>query len=130
LLECIELVDPDTHEHAKRTRWTKPALIEWLNGFAEQTDVAPSVAQEPADPPVDDTEELPVVETESQQTDSADDKQETPAPTVDGEMTFTFEGAEYSRKVSTYARSGRRWARVLKAYVEILPDNTAIIWKD
>jgi hypothetical protein len=118
LLECIEMVDPDTHEHAKRTRWTKPALIEWLEGFAEQTDVAPSVAEEP---------EPAEAETETSQTGSADTQA---APAADGEMTFEFNGTSYTRKVSTYARSGRRRARVAKAYVEILPDNTAIVWKD
>ena len=59
LMECIEMASEDAHADAKRQRWTKAVLVEWLNGFAEQTDVAPSVA-----------EESESAETESTQTDT------------------------------------------------------------
>ena len=111
LLECLELASPDAHADAKRQRWTRPVLIEWLHGFAELTDKPVTLAEEP-------------------QTDSAEaEVEETPAAD-DGTTTFTFNGAEYSRKVKTYARSGRRWARVAKTYVEVLDNGSAIAWKD
>jgi hypothetical protein len=115
LMECIEMASEDAHADAKRQRWTKAVLVEWLNGFAEQTDVAPSVA-----------EESESAETESTQTDSADDTQED----TDDRTTFTFNGAEYSRKIKVQRRTGRRWARVAKSYVEVLDDGSAVIWKD
>ena len=117
LMECLEMASEDAHADAKRQRWTKPVLIEWLEGFAEQTDVAPSVAEEPEP-------------AKAAQTDSADDTQEETPVADDGATTFTFNGAEYQRKVKMQRRTGRRWARVQKAYVEVLDNGTAIAWKD
>ena len=92
LLECIEMASEDAHAEAKR--WNKPVLIEWLEGFAEQTDVAPSVAEEPEPEPV---------EAETQQTDQVE--------TADDDRTlFEYNGSQYQRKIKTHARSGRRWA--------------------
>jgi len=114
LLECLELASEDAHADAKRQRWTKPVLIEWLEGHAALTDVPVTVAEEP----------------KSTETESAEaEVEETPA-VDDGTTTFTFNGTQYSRKVKTYSRSGRRWARVAKSYVEVLDDGTAVIWKD
>lgn len=112
LLECIEMASEDAHSDARRKRWTKAQMVEWLEGFAEHTDVAPSVAQEPEP-------------AETAQTDPVET-----APAEDGLMSFEFNGTLYERKVSTYARSGRRWARVAKSYVEILDDGSAVLWKD
>jgi hypothetical protein len=120
LLECIELVDPDTHEHAKRTRWTKPALIEWLEGFAEQTDEPPIVAEEPEP-------------AETTQTDNDDNKQE---ESINGKkISIEIDGKTVERKVTTYARSGRSWIRHGKGtYFEVIQqDNGSYVgipWQD
>ena len=107
LLECLELASEDEHADAKRQRWTKPVLIEWLEGHAALTDEPATVAEEP-------------------QTDSADDAQDD----AEDKTTFEFNGTQYQRKVKVQRRTGRRWARVAKGYVEVLDDGTAVTWKD
>ena len=114
LLECISMASEDAHEDAKRQRWTKPVLIEWLLGFAEQTDEPVTVAEEP-------------------QMDNADDKQE---ESINGEkISIEIDGKEVERKVTTYARSGRSWIRHGKGmYFEVIQqDNGSYVgipWQD
>ena len=107
LMECIGMASEDAHADAKRKRWTKQQMVDWLEGFSELTDEAPSVAEEP-------------------QTYNADNKQEG----AEDKTTFEFNGTQYQRKVKVQRRTGRRCARVAKSYVEVLDDGTAVIWKD
>jgi hypothetical protein len=116
LLECISMASEDEYEQAKRQRWTKLVLTEWLNGYAELTDECVEVADEP---------DAKVTQTDNVRTESINGKR----------ISVVIDGKIVERKATTYARSRRSWIRCGKGtYFEVIvQDNGTYVgvpWQD